>query len=388
MSGRYRGPVNEHPLFEKKPEWSHWKHRLLHCYLGRFAGIVGSKHPEVFYVDGFAGAGRYRSSAAHSNEHADEGSPVIAAKIATDCLKEQRRYRLHCINVELHSYDRLVEATASFDPSLVENRKGRFNEHLDEILSAVGSSPALFFLDPFGHKGMAWNTVAKIAERRRAQGAITEVLLNFYISKINRDAGKLGSPDKSNRSFVRLLDDLFGTDEWQAIWNESAVGERAGNLAELYRRRLAEAFRGIAVWHPVRTIGGALKYLLVFGTSSRRGCRAMSEAVYIVSSEYAQKHLLYTVKPPSPQMELFEEPATENGDTAIIRELTPAILELLPSRATITFGQLQDDLSLSFFGRAIAKHYRTALRQLINDNMATLISNKKAINDATLVRLV
>lgn len=106
-------------FFERKREWSRWKHRLLQRYLGQFSGIVGSAHPTVYYVDGFAGEGRYK-------DPPEDGSPVIAAKIAAETVAKQRRFTLRCINIEPDGYDELCTSTAAFAPSLVENRKGTF----------------------------------------------------------------------------------------------------------------------------------------------------------------------------------------------------------------------------------------------------------------------
>src|SRR5215831_11307744 len=83
-------------FFQHRREWSRWKHHLLRRYLGQFAGIVGSTHRQVYYVDGFAGEGRYK-------DPPEDGSPVIAAKLATD-RSVVRSYAVHCINIEPEHY--------------------------------------------------------------------------------------------------------------------------------------------------------------------------------------------------------------------------------------------------------------------------------------------
>jgi three-Cys-motif partner protein len=142
-------------FFERKREWSRWKHRLLQRYLGHFSGIVGSAHSTVYYIDGFAGEGRYK-------DPPEDGSPVIAAKIAADAVAKGRSFTLRCINIEPEGYDELCASTATFDPSLVENLKGTFADNLDSVLERIGNNPTLFFLDPCGHKGMEWNVVMRI----------------------------------------------------------------------------------------------------------------------------------------------------------------------------------------------------------------------------------
>lgn len=85
------------------------------------------------------------------------------------------------------------------------------------MLSTIGTAPALFFLDPFGTKGMEWSVVSRIA--RRSSIAVTEVLLNFYSSKIDRDGGRLDSDDVASPAFIKNLDAHFGTADWRALYN-------------------------------------------------------------------------------------------------------------------------------------------------------------------------
>ena len=109
-------------FFERKREWSRWKHRLLQRYLGHFSGIVGSAHQTVYYIDGFAGEGRYK-------DPPEDGSPVIAAKVAADAVAKRRGFTLRCINIEPDGYAELCASTAAFAPSLVENRRGTFADN-------------------------------------------------------------------------------------------------------------------------------------------------------------------------------------------------------------------------------------------------------------------
>ena len=84
----------------------------------------------------------------------EDGSSIIAAKIASDAVAKGRGFMLRCINIEPEGYAQLCAVTAEFDPSLVENREGSFADNLNSVLAAIRNHPALFFLDPCGHKGM------------------------------------------------------------------------------------------------------------------------------------------------------------------------------------------------------------------------------------------
>jgi three-Cys-motif partner protein len=367
-------------FFERKREWSRWKHRLLQRYLGQFSGIVGSAHPTVYYIDGFAGEGHYKSPP-------EDGSPVIAARIAADAAAKGRGFTLRCINIEPDGYDELCASTATFDPSLVKNLKGTFADNLDSVLETVGNHPALFFLDPCGHKGMEWSVVMRIVERARV--AITEVLLNFYITRIDVHGGYLRSTEKPAAKFVASLDALFGTQEWRPIWDGTRVQEeRILKLTDLYMGRLRKAFvatssHGITARYAVKTIDGALKYFIIYGTRHSRGGRAMSEAVFRVTMEYkdAQAAAAQAALESAPQLSFLEaepRPTKEEIDDAIVRGLIPAILALRPVRKSFTLSDLEEALLAAWFGRAVEKHFRRACVQLIEEGKARIVSPKPA----------
>ncbi len=384
-------------FFERKREWSRWKHRLLHRYLGQFSGIVGSKHSTVYYVDGFAGEGHYKNPP-------EDGSPIIAARIASDAVAKGRAFTLRCVNIEPDGYEELCASTAAFDPALVENRKGTFADNLDSVLTTVGNHPTLFFLDPCGHKGMEWSVVMRIVERARV--AITEVLLNFYITKIDVHAGYLRSTERQAAKFVNRLDALFGTQEWRSIWDGTPVQEqRILKLTNLYMERLSNAFaaaasKGITARYAVKTITGDLKYFIIYGTRHLRGGRAMSEAVFRVTMEYedARTSVAQAALESAPQLSFLapESPPTEKEvDEAIIRDLIPAILALRPERRRFDLADLEEALLGEWFGRAVEKHFRRACVQLINEGKAQIVgpkpvSTSKAtvIRDDTLIELL
>lgn len=363
-------------FFERRREWSRWKHRLLQRYLGQFSGIVGSAHPTVWHIDGFAGEGRYK-------DPPEDGSPVLAARIAADAVAKGRGYRLRCVNVEPEGFEALCASTEPFGPEIVDNRRGTFAENLDAVLATIGTDPALFFLDPCGHVGMEWGVVTRIVERARV--AITEVLLNFYITKIDVHGGYLHSSEKQAAKFVARLDALFGTQDWRPIWDGTPVqAERFLKLTDLYMGRLTKVFaaassHGITARYPVKTIDGDLKYFILYGTRHARGGRAMSDSVYRVTMEYedARTAAVKAAMDAAPQVELFgpELPPTDDEiDAAIVRRLRSDILTLPPNRRRFTLAAVEETLLTGWFGRAVEKHYRRACVQLVEEHQARIVS--------------
>jgi three-Cys-motif partner protein len=375
--------VTTDEFFEERREWSQWKHRLLHHYLAQFAGIVGSTHGTVYYIDGFAGEGQYRNPP-------EDGSPVIAAKIAFD-TPQSRGYRLRCINIEPEHYNALCESTAAFGPLIVENRPGTFRDNLDSVLSTIGDHPALFFLDPMGHKGMEWDVVTRIVARARS--AITEVLLNFYVTRIDLHAGRLHSTTPGAAEFVKLLDALFGTDEWQSIYKGGPFNQeqRMLKLSNLYMNRLRQAFaaaapgpgRALAERYAVKTLEGKLKYFVMYGTRHHRGGRAMSDAVFRVTMEYEEakadakraaieaRGQLSFLPPDTP-------PSQQEIDDAIVAQLAAAIHRAAPRGKQMSLADVENSLLSEWFGRAVQKHYRRACVRLIEEGKARLLKHDAA----------
>lgn len=124
-------------FFDERREWSRWKHEILRRYLPNFAGILGSVHPLIYYVDCFAGAGTY------SADPPVLGSPLIAAALAaTLSSSEKWHHELRCTNVEpsQSNFRQLSQATAAHQANVI-NLQGTFRERVDDVLKAVADYP-------------------------------------------------------------------------------------------------------------------------------------------------------------------------------------------------------------------------------------------------------
>lgn len=69
---------NQRDFFKKKNEWSEIKDTLLRCYLPQyFQKLLVSGKP-IFYIDCFAGKGKF--------DDGNDGSPLIAMQIINERL--------------------------------------------------------------------------------------------------------------------------------------------------------------------------------------------------------------------------------------------------------------------------------------------------------------
>lgn len=309
-------------------EWSHWKHEILINYLQQFSARL-QRRQLVYIVDGFAGPGIY--------EDGQKGSPVLAAEEAQR-TQENRWYGIRCINVEGDKdvFQNLQRATANLS-KYVTNFHGSFAENVANILGEIGDSPALFFLDPIGIKGLEWDTLEPIYQRGHGdERAVTEMLVRYDVQTAMRLTGEsksekteINQPNwvdeietelvqqrgrKVNkaellaayRNTFRKILGVEGDESWQKHLEncEEANCKRAG-LTNAYQEQLRTYFKYTARI-PIQTQSDQLKYYLVFATRRLEGITAMNDAVYKVEGLRAQ-HLedLQAQQGTPSQMDMF-----------------------------------------------------------------------------------
>ena len=262
----------KHEHFRELKEWSERKHELVLSYLKGFVRILGgSTKGIVYYIDGFAGPGIY--------EDGSKGSPIRAAEYTETLFG--KHYQLYCINVEVdpvHSKN-LGRSTAPYQ-KFVTNYKGTFGDHVDTILSRIESRPAIFFLDPFGLKGVEWKHINPMLKRSH----ITEVLLRINPKDISRLAGFACSDSSGAVKKCQILTDLYGfpdSERWVEVWRDKGIQ----GLVDLYIKRLLDATlqdggKSYVCSYAIRSIEGQLKYHLIFTTRHPKGAILMSDIIH------------------------------------------------------------------------------------------------------------
>ncbi len=170
--------------------WSQIKHEILRRYLRLFisklAGAAkqysNSQGGRIYYVDGFAGQGKY--------EDGREGSAYLAADLAANAPGSMAGV-LQCINVEADpdTFANLEKHTSPFVTlGCVQNIHDEFEVALDQIIKIIGGNIAFFFIDPLGAKGTGLPQLEKIGAKQRGK---TEVLLRFDDIRISRTIGNI-----------------------------------------------------------------------------------------------------------------------------------------------------------------------------------------------------
>lgn len=129
-------------FFVEKKEWSEIKDELLACYLTPYLSKILNTRKPVNYIDCFAGKGKF--------DDGKLGSPLIALKIISDCLKSSKLsscppVKTHFIEKDyaedlketLHGYKNceIIEAT--------------YQDNIKRILQSKANENVFLYIDPF-----------------------------------------------------------------------------------------------------------------------------------------------------------------------------------------------------------------------------------------------
>lgn len=249
------------------------KHAILRRYLQAWTAILGqSRFPEVLYIDGFAGPGRY--------SRGEVGSPVIALKAALDHKdKIKARIGFRFIELEPERAAVLRETVAGIDvPSNfhIEVIAGQTFEaafaELRESYVAKGRGlpPTFAFIDPFGWAGVPFSVVKTIMGYKSC-----EVFVTFMYEEINRF---IGHPDQEAN-----FDSFFGTDAWRGCMSLVDPRHRNRFLHDLYLSQLRTAAGATFVRSfQMRNERDVADYYLFYATKNLLGLRKMKEAMWNV----------------------------------------------------------------------------------------------------------
>jgi three-Cys-motif partner protein len=247
------------------------KHAILRRYLHAWTPILTQGgFPEVAYLDGFAGPGRYSGG--------EDGSPIIAIKAALDHAPRIKG-KVTFLFVEkdperARVLQEIVDATAVPTDFLIKVDGGRTFEAVFEDfrkfhIDRKGRLPPTFaFIDPFGWTGAPFAVVRFILSQPSC-----EVFVTFMYEEINRF---IGHPDQ-----VANFDAFFGTTEWRAGIALVKPIERNRFLHDLYLRRLKTAAKYVRSFQ-MRNSSDLTDYYLFYATNSLLGLKKMKEAMWKV----------------------------------------------------------------------------------------------------------
>lgn len=252
------------------------KHLLLKRYLDAWFPILGRHNKRLNYFDGFAGPGKY--------ETGEDGSPLIAVKSAVSHLEKNEYLRdveFNFIFVEASETSKAALETLLKDMDLPPKFRthvicNTFKHVIADMLRHFQSSqsqlaPTFAFVDPFGFKGIPFNSLASILSHDKC-----EVFVNIMVDHINRFL------EHPADSIVAHFPETFGTREVLNIPQQD--GDRIEAIHELYKNQLRKHAKYVGQFG-MRNVKHRTLYSLFFASNSDQGFKKMKEAMWSVDTQ-------------------------------------------------------------------------------------------------------
>jgi len=294
------------------------KHAILEAYLEAWAFKLiqwggGGRH--LYVVDGFAGAGKDAAG--------NPGSPLVACRIAAKVRGAMSAKtppidgRVTVIAVESHKkrFAALQKALGSFleDPEVASAYCSEMHERTEEFARRAGDAPTLYFLDPFGVKGLRasgyptmlhgpsneifalFADIGAVRLRGVVHGTdqneqrIRDVLQapsifeewdQAEIAELKAEsAAKAAWRERFAPGAEAAITDALGDDSWIAALAGMTPDEARQELLLRFGLKLRQAGAAHLLYIPIRDAKGVHKHFLIYATKSRMGLRAMKDAV-------------------------------------------------------------------------------------------------------------
>ena len=329
---------NNAEFFKEKNEWSVIKDKLLGGYLKPyFQKLLMSGHP-IYYVDCFAGKGRFQDG--------KDGSPLIALKIRDECLKASRIARrpssIQTCFIEKTHGDELIKNIQLLFPTnnTYEVIKGKYEDNIEPCLADKKDYNVFLYVDPYGIKSLS---TARLDRFKEFGFGTFEMLINFNSFGFFRNACKAlkvnyrndiegldelveYEPTKftASEQSQRMLTDIVGGEYWKPIIMRYNNGEIDGYQAELeislgYKQYLNKLYKYVLNM-PIRLKPGQRpKYRMMHVSNHEDGCFLMAQNML------KRKEELFINIQQGGQISLFDVSDTEftsvEGDTVSIYEI-------------------------------------------------------------------
>lgn len=351
-------PKDNTNFFVKKNSWSLIKDKLLGYYLVPYFQKVLMTGKPIFYVDCFAGKGKF--------EDGNLGSPLIALKIREDCLRKTKRINkmgaIKTCFIDLNYANELKKNILSVNPVYDEPIviSGRYEEEIEQCLQNKQEHNVFLYIDPYGIKALDSNLFDKF----QTYGFYTfEMLINFNSFGFFRDACRVMNVDYYNDAALSDLDDLVeyeptiisaskqsedlltriaGGDYWKYIVldyrNKKINGYQAEKrLSVEYKQRLKQRYKYVLDM-PIRLKEGQRpKYRMIHVCDHEDGCFLMAQNMQ------KQKNELFISIQKNGQLSLFDMipdyTSSVEGELLTRKEIKSLVkesLEQIPQEISIT----------------------------------------------------
>ena len=245
--------MNDNPFFNTPTEQSQVKSRIVEKYFWAWAQVMKGWANKIGYIDLFAGPGKYQDGS--------KSTPILVLEKAIE--EEDIRNRLVSVFNDLNQdYTELLQSAINSIPD-IENlkykpivRNEEVGEKIVEIVKRIGTMPTLFFVDPWGYKGLSLRLISSFLESRGC-----DCIFFFNYNRINMGI--------NNQVVKEHMDALFGT---------KRANELRSQLSDMnpHERELAIVK---AISQALKEEGG--EYVLRFCFKTQSGSRSSHHLIFV-----------------------------------------------------------------------------------------------------------
>lgn len=279
--------------FDKRDIQTWLKHELLTQYIKNWGSAVGlasnSKNiNELHYVDGFAGRGTFKDGKAASPKIAIDNLQELQYVFSSKYKNCKASFHIHIVEL-LKEYNNLLKSelkSYSKYPGQIHIYEGKFEDKVPFLLDKTKGNPSLYFIDPFGYKGVHMNDIVKILNQRSH-----EVLINVMSYSLVRNVTIAENKDELCNFFgLKDVDeDIVNYIELAAQINDHETKSSNNKLLKLEDKIInlyIEQIRkncGKKLYFLKKRIHSQIKpavyFHLLFATGHRRGLQEMKDAM-------------------------------------------------------------------------------------------------------------
>lgn len=370
---------NDDPSKQKMKGQTQVKHDILEKYLGPWLLKISQVNPEIQYIDGFAGWGRY--------EDGSPGSPLITMNVAKHILEEEYgsvKQRLDCLSCTFVEKNKpnFAELKEDVDdlqkdcpPEIeVDCENAEFENFALVYLEEERSNPkpAFIFIDPFGFSGLPFEIVNNLISLR-PKGI--EIFITFVAGEMARFI--------DSDTHATAITEILGTDNWEERIDTSLPKENiAEQILQIYQNQLRQEANVEYIWpfQMKREDKDETVYHLIHATNHFGGFKLMKDIMFNEGATgefayYGPNQYRYLDEQKS--ITEFGE-ASDQEDKRRVEDLADQLHEAFPKSQRMTFWEL---MKRTYQGTPlIEKHYRKAIYLLEDQEKAEIINQPEKPN--------
>jgi three-Cys-motif partner protein len=370
--------IEKEDFFDRKKPWSKIKDNILTKYIEPYLNKIKQLNRPIVIVDGFAGPGKFNDGS--------EGSPLIICRRINE-EKERLKRNIPIIGIFIDKKKQYYTELKNNLQEYIDNKIAfvfheDFGNLVGEIIELVKDSSVLFYLDPFGIKGIEFKKLKNIFERVHI--ASTEVLMNFNYSSFVRQAGNWNIDDSAEKieKKVRMakLDNaknVMGGDYWLDIVIDPRLfsTERELAVVEAYKEKYKNYFKYVCSCPVKEKDQNVAKYHLIFTSRHFDALDLMNDIMHaeyenFLIREYSEGYL-FDLRPEDKKKDLSK--------------LEKTVYELVAREKPISRYGIRKALVPLNFLKYAKKDYRACVENLLKNEKLFSETGKTRINDNVLL---